>query len=534
MAGISIADDRRVTATLHERATTLYETEEWMGVEDWLTVLSGFLMIVLSLYLLFVEIPFAMPAFRWATDAEFARTVTLSQPALEKLAETAGIRGETAVLSATQALQAAIATGDRSAIGAAAKKLGDTARTARDARVVKAGSEVARPIAADAAAVVGNVFSTENVWRAAKVGLVYLVVCTMAVALIGGHVGWYVLGFPVVYALAWLAQIVGGNAYLGYLGLEYVVFALGLGLLISNALGVPPWLLEAVKTEYYIRTGLVIFGATTLFQEIMKAGLVGIIQAVIVVTVVWYVCFALCRRLKVDDGFAAMLSTAVSICGVSAAIAAYGAVRGDRKKLSYVTSLVLVVAVPMMIFEPWIAKLSGMPDLVAGAWLGGTLDTTATVIAAGELVSETAMKIGTYVKLSQNVLIGVAAFLMATWWVIRQGEQTGERPSPALIWQRFPKFVLGFLLASAAFSFFLEPEVAAGTKGVLTGLRNVWFAMAFTCIGLETRLTDLLRMEGGRPALAFLGAQAFNIVIALIMAFLLFGGILGLPLPAIG
>src|SRR5262249_26372306 len=205
IAGLSIADGRGVTATLHERATTLYETGEWMGVEDWLTVLSGFLMIVLSLYLLFVEVPFAMPAFRWATDAEFTRTVALSQPALEKLAETAGIRGETAVLSATQALQAAAATGDRSAIGAAAKKLGDAARAAGEARGVKAGSEIALPIAADAAAVVGNVFSAENVWRAAKVGLVYLVVCTMAVALIGGHVGWYMLGFPFVYALAWLA-----------------------------------------------------------------------------------------------------------------------------------------------------------------------------------------------------------------------------------------------------------------------------------------------------------------------------------------
>jgi uncharacterized membrane protein YadS len=532
MAVISVADDRHA-ATLHERATALYETEEWVGVEDWLTVLSGFVMVVLALYVFFVQYPVALPTFRWATDAEFARTVSASQPALERLNQTAGIRGETGVLSAAQVLQAVIPAGDRSAIGAAAKQLGDAARAGRDAGVVKAGSEIGRTIGGDAPAVVGNVFSADNVWRAARIGLVYLLVCTMAVALIGGHLGRYMLGFPIVYALAWLAQIVAGNASLQYLGLEYVVFALGLGLFVSNLIGVPAWLLEAVKTEYYIRTGLVIFGATTLFQEIMKAGPFGIIQAVVVVTVVWYVCFWLCRRLRVDDAFAAMLSTAVSICGVSAAIAAYGAVRGDRKKLSYVTSLVLVVAVPMMIFEPWIAKLTGMSEVVAGAWLGGTLDTTATVVAAGELVSETAMKVGTVVKLSQNVLIGVAAFLMASWWVIKQGEQTGERPSPALIWQRFPKFVLGFLVASAAFSFLLEPEVVAGTKGLLTNLRTVWFAMAFTCIGLETRLTDLVRLEGGRPALAFLGAQAVNILWALILAYLLFGGILPWA-PAIG
>jgi uncharacterized membrane protein YadS len=201
-------------------------------------------------------------------------------------------------------------------------------------------------------------------------------------------------------------------------------------------------------------------------------------------------------------------------------------VRGDRKKLSYVTSLVLMVAVPMMVIQPWIARLVGMPDLVAGAWLGGTLDTSASVVAAAALISEPAMKVGTIVKFSQNVLIGVVAFLLAFWWVFRKGEHGDERPSPALIWNRFPKFVLGFLLSSVVFSFFLEPEVVNATKGLLASLRTVWFALAFTCIGLETRFTDLVGMEGGRPAVAFLAAQAVNVVWALIMAYLLFGGVL--------
>jgi uncharacterized integral membrane protein (TIGR00698 family) len=532
MAGVSIAEDRRPT-TLHERATTLYETEEWVGVEDWLTVLSGFVMVVLSLYLVFVEIPVGMPTFRWATDGEFAATAAANKGPLEKLIKTAGVKGEAAVATAAQSLQAAIAAGDRSVIGVAAKKLGDSARVARDAGVVKAGSEIGRRIGNDAAAVVGKVFSAENLWRSVQVGLVYLVVCTMAVTLIGGRTGRYILGFPIVYALGWVAQIIAGNATVNYWGVEYIVFALLLGLFVSNVIGVPAWLMEAVKTEYYIRTGLVILGAGILFFEILQAGAFGIVQAVLVVIVVWYTCFWLCRRLQVDDGFGAMLATAVSICGVSAAIAAYGAVRGDRKKLSYVTSLVLVVAIPMMVLQPWIAKLVGMPDLVAGAWLGGTLDTSASVVAAGALISEPAMKIGTIVKFSQNVLIGVVAFLLAFWWVFRQGESTDERPSPSLIWSRFPKFVLGFLVSSAVFSFFLEPEVVTATRGTLAGLRTVWFALAFTCIGLETRFSDLVRMEGGRPALAFLGAQAVNVIWALIMAYLLFGGIL-FTAPSIG
>ena len=189
----------------------------------------------------------------------------------------------------------------------------------------------------------------------------------------------------------------------------------------------------------------------------LQAGALGITQAVLVVFVVWYSCFWLARKLKVDDEFAAMLSTAVSICGVSAAIAACGAIKGDKKKLSYVTSLVLIVAVPMMIAMPWIAKSTGMNDLVAGAWLGGTLDTSASVVAAGALISDAAMKTGVIVKFSQNALIGVAAFALAIWWALRQGaadrrEAERRRDLGALpeIRHRLRARVRGVLLPAAA------------------------------------------------------------------------------------
>jgi uncharacterized membrane protein YadS len=234
----------------------------------------------------------------------------------------------------------------------------------------------------------------------------------------------------------------------------------------------------------------------------------------------------LCRKLKVDDEFAAMLSTAVSICGVSAAIAACGAIQGDKKKLSYVTSLVLIVAVPMMIVMPWVVKSTGMDDLVAGAWLGGTLDTSASVVAAGALISDAAMKTGVIVKFSQNALIGVAAFALAIWWTLKTGATTGQRPSTRVIWQRFPKFVLGFVAASAVFSFWLPGDLVSGTRSALGEIRTWWFALAFVCIGLETRFIELATTEQGRPALAFIGAQAINVVWTLLVALLLFGGIL--------
>src|SRR5262245_61569474 len=118
------------------------------------------------------------------------------------------------------------------------------------------------------------------------------------------------------------------------------------------------------------------------------------------------------------------------------------------------------------------------------------------------------MKAGIIVKFSQNVLIGVAAFALSVWWTFKRGAETGQRPSAAVIWERFPKFVLGFLVASFVFSFILDAGMVTATKGLLGSLRTVWFALAFTCIGLETRFTELVSMEGGRPAGAFLVAQA--------------------------
>ncbi len=150
-----------------------------------------------------------------------------------------------------------------------------------------------------------------------------------------------------------------------------------------------------------------------------------------------------------------MLSSAVSICGVSAAIATAGAVKGDPKKLSYVTSIVLICAVPMMVLMPIISKSFGIPDAVAGAWLGGTLDTSGSVVAAGALISDLAMKVGVTVKMSQNVLIGLAAFILSVVWTMK-GVKEGEEATLWEIWYRFPKFVLGFLASSLLFSFVLS------------------------------------------------------------------------------
>lgn len=361
-------------------------------------------------------------------------------------------------------------------------------------------------------------------WLVAGVGVGIL--AAAGLALEGGDVARFTRGYPAVFALAWLSLVLAGHAAPTAWGVEYVIFALALGLLVSHLGIVGPAIRAAARSELFIKTGLVIMGATILFGDILQAGALGIVQAVSVVIVVWYVAFWLTKRFRVDEELAVMLATAVSICGVSAAIAACGAIQGDRRKLSYVSALVLVVAVPMIILMPWIVRLAGIPDVVAGAWMGGTLDTTPSVVASAALVSETTMKIGTIVKFSQNVLIGVAALVLSIWWAMHHRQAGDTATGASVIWQRFPKFVLGFMAASLVFSFLLGPELVNRTKDAIGSVRTIWFALAFVAIGLETRLGNLVNLDEGRPLAAFLLAQAFNIVWTLALAWLIFGGIL--------
>jgi uncharacterized integral membrane protein (TIGR00698 family) len=388
---------------------------------------------------------------------------------------------------------------------------------------------------ANASDLTGKVLTVSNLLLITIIGVIFAILSSLAIALSGGSVKRYIPGFALIFLLGLVSLIVAGNKTVSYYGIEYVVFGLVLGLLISNLTKIPDWIKEAARSEFFIKTGLVILGTSILFTDIIKAGLPGILQAVVVVAVVWFFALWLARRLKVDDEFGVILASAVAICGVSAAIVASGAIKGDKKKLSYVTTLVLLVAIPMLILQPWIIRHFGIPEIVGGAWLGGTLDTTASVTAAAQLVGPTALKAGVIIKFSQNVLIGVAAFLIAAWWIVKKNPASAERTEGkgiGVIWERFPKFVLGFIAASLLFSFLIPVDTTKQVSGFLNALRTLWFALAFVSIGLEARFTDLIKIQGGRPALAFIGAQIFNILWTLLWAYLLFGGWL-LPVPDI-
>ena len=348
-------------------------------------------------------------------------------------------------------------------------------------------------------------------------------------AFMGMSVGKFTLGFPIVFILSALSFFVAGNTAVSYYGLEVVFWALIFGLIISNTVGVPEWLKTAIKTEFFIKIGLVLLGAEVLFTTVAKVGAYGMLQAIIVIFAVFYVCFWVAKKIGLDDEFASILGTAVSICGVSAAIAAGGAVKGDQKKVSHTISLVLLCAIPMLIFQPLIAKVGGH-----GTGCGRSLDRGHYRYnrRGGRSRSHrgrSAMEVAVVVKMAQNVLIGVAAFLLAIWFTFK-GQAAGEKPGAMEIWFRFPKFVVGFIIASVVFSFFMSEASAKAVTGVTAGLRGWWFTLAFLCIGLETKFKDLVSMGGGKPAAAFLIAQAFNIIWTLLFAWLIFGGVL-FPVP---
>jgi len=514
-----IRDEERREGKMADKGTgwsALWNTEDWVAV--WI----GFFIIIVILAGLTVKIP----GFKWVTDGEFASFVDRMTPAVEQLAKEADKKGEADLRAKAEALRVAMGKGDRKGIAETAKSFEEAAKKVNDAGLKKKAAQVGKEIKDNASNTLGKVFSSTNIAGSLYIAIGVLILSMIGMMLLGGKVGKFLVGFPVVFIIAWISQFIAGNFTVNYYGIEYVLWCLALGLFISNVIGVPDWLSEAVRTEFYIKTGLVILGSGILFKEILEAGFLGIIQAVLVVSVIWYACYWIALKLKVDEEFAVILSSAVSICGVSAAIATCGAIKGDPKKLSYTTSIVLICAVPMLVLQPLFAKWVGMPDVVAGAWLGGTLDTSGSVVAAGALISEAAMKVGVIVKMSQNVLIGVAAFILAVVWTLKTVDHVpgADKPGAIEIWNRFPKFVLGFIVASLVFSFLLDPKTVSAVKGSLGGIRTMWFALAFTSIGLETKFSELSKLGGGRPALAFLIAQALNIIWTLVLAYIFFGG----------
>ncbi len=358
------------------------------------------------------------------------------------------------------------------------------------------------------------------------------VLTTIAVRTLGNDTGAYVRAFPALFVLATVAFYIAANEVLAAYGLGYALWALILGLVISNFIGTPGWLRPAVRTELFIKIGLVILGAEVIFGRILELGQYGLIVAWGVTPIVLLSMFWLgFRKFGLSPSFAMVIAAATSVCGVSAAIAVAGACRARKEELTLAVGMTLIFTVLMMVGMPFLAQAMGLDPIIAGAWIGGTVDSTGAVVASGQILGDDAMQTAAVVKMIQNILIGIIAFGVALYWVARIEPGAGGRPQFVEIWNRFPKFVLGFIGASFIVSFFLVPLLGADAVDraidVTSDFRSWFFCLAFLSIGLESNFRQLGKQMGsGKPLILYLVGQTFNVLLTLLVVWIVFSGLI--------
>jgi uncharacterized membrane protein YadS len=359
----------------------------------------------------------------------------------------------------------------------------------------------------------------------------FLVAFTIGIGVMGRNVQRYLVGFTLLFLVSVVITVLGANKTMKALQLETPLLALLLGMVVSNTMPLPAWFQEALRTEYYVKTGIVLMGATLPFTIIMSAGPLAMLQATIVAVGTFAVIFVIAVYVfKLDPRFAATLGAGGSICGVSGAIAVGGACRAEKEHVSIAISLVVVWAVVMVAALPPTALGIGLPPGPAGAWIGTSEFADAAGFAAAEQYNalahlavgdDRAVKTFTLMKVvGRDMFVGLwallAAVLSVTLWEKKSLAQA-ERVNFEEVWRRFPKFVLGFFFASLLTTVvIMNLETADGTAfskdalGVVKNLRGWTFTWTFLAIGLTTRFRELMHV-GWKPIAAFTAGVIVNV-----------------------
>jgi uncharacterized membrane protein YadS len=365
-------------------------------------------------------------------------------------------------------------------------------------------------------------------------------------AALGIKITRFLPAFLLVYLAAGSIYFLGLWDQAAHYNLEPPLVALGLGLLVSNTLGVPRWLEPGLRVEFYIKTGIVLLGAGLPLTLIAWAGPVAIVQAAIVSLATFGVIYAAAVRLGLDRRLAATLGTGGAVCGVSGAIAVGGAVGAKKEEVSVAISLVVVWAIIMIFVLPLAAKALNLSTGVAGAWIGTSEFADAAGLAAAQTYGgyagnvpgiagtpDAAVNAFTLMKvIGRDVWIGVWAFVLSLIATTRW-ERTGvqSKSSAAEIWNRFPKFVLGFLIASAVMTLVTrgfdyavyKKEVLPTLVAPLQAFRTWAFTLAFLSIGLSTRIREFASI-GARPLVAFTIGVVVNVILGFVLSTQVFGG----------
>jgi uncharacterized integral membrane protein (TIGR00698 family) len=298
--------------------------------------------------------------------------------------------------------------------------------------------------------------------------------------------------------------------------IEYVLWAILIGLAISNTIGVPAIFRAGVATyEFWLKAGIVLLGARFLLGDVRRLG--GLSLVLIAIELVLALTFMtyLGRAFKLKPKLISLLAVGSSICGVSAIIAAQGAIDADEEDSSYAIAAILLLGAISLFLFPLVGHVLHLSDHAYGLWAGLAVDNTAEATAAGALYSDAAGKVAVLAKTCRNATIGFIVLGYAIYWASK-GQAAEVKNKGAFLWRKFPKFILGFLLISllATVGFFTKPQLTA-----LGNLSRWAFLLTFAGVGLRTNLRELSK-QGARP---FIVGAVGEIVIALITLGLVFG-----------
>ncbi len=368
--------------------------------------------------------------------------------------------------------------------------------------------------------------------------IVFAAVFSVATRIMGFKTKEYLPGFVLIFLGSLIILVFSHWKYAKEYNLEAPLIALLVGLIIGNFARLPRWLDASLRTEFYIKTGIVLLGATLPLTLIISAGPIAFLQATIVsVSTFLTIWFVGVKFFGLDKRFAAVLGGGGSVCGVSASIAIGGAVKADKDHVSIGISLVSVWAIVMIFILPFLSRALGLSPGVAGAWIGTSeFADAAGFAAAASIGHEAAIQTYTLMKvIGRDIWIGLWSFFLAIiacyYWETGEAAKNGKRPTRtfAEVWIRFPKFVIGFFLASIImsviaagystdeFTRILKPELIAPIKN----LRTWTFVFTFLCIGLTTRFRELTRF-GWKPFNAFTAGVIINVPLGYILSTIVF------------
>jgi uncharacterized integral membrane protein (TIGR00698 family) len=368
--------------------------------------------------------------------------------------------------------------------------------------------------------------------------LVFGAIFTASTSVMGHKVKQYVPGFTLIYLASVLILVVSRSQFFHQHSLEAPLVALVLGLLVGNFGRLPRWLDSSLRTEYYIKTGIVLLGATLPLTLIVTAGPIAFLQATIVSLCTWLVMFFVATRVfGLDKRFGAVLGAGGAVCGVSASIAVGGAVKADKEHVAIGISIVSLWALVMIFVLPFASRALGLHPGVAGAWIGTSEFADAAGYAAAQTIAsavgnDAAIQTFTLMKvIGRDIWIGIWAFVLSivsvAYW--ERSSNPGSRTvGVGVIWSRFPKFVIGFFLASIIMSIVVAGSAADYTTELtpmliapIKTLRTWTFVFTFLCIGLTTRFRELAKF-GMPPFWAFTVGVAINVPLGYFLSSVVF------------